>query len=180
MLTLTDGHLHALYKDSHGTAWHGSLIYMKTGAEHIPMTIGNERLMLEFVIPKHLTDNTYEPKYLITGLNQHYLLRRNYRELKIYRVNEYGVMEVVTDGDSLLSGAEMAPGFITLVKNAVCYYVSLTPETRQFIFQARGKHSLLMASSLTSIDPELKSQFIIKLIDEISPPFFGFELEMIK
>lgn len=180
MLTLTDGHLHALYKDAHGTAWHGSLIYMQAGAEHIPMTIGNERLMLEFVIPKYLTDNANEPKYLITGLNKHYLLRRNYRELKIYRVNEYGVVEVVLDDDSLLSGAEMAPAFSTLVQKAVCYYVSLTPDTRQFIFQARGKYSLLMATSLISIDSDLKSQFTIKLIDELSPPFFGFELEMFK
>lgn len=178
MMTLTDGHLHALYKDAHGTAWHGSLIYMKAGAEHIPMKIGDERIMLEFVIPEHITDITQEPRHLITGLNKHYLLRRNYRELRIYRVNEYGVMEVVMEDDYLLSGAEKTPVFVTLVQNAVCYYVSLTPETSQFIFQARGKYSLLMATSLTSIAPELKSQFKIKLINELSPPFFGFELEM--
>lgn len=179
MLTLTEGHLHALYKNAYGTAWYGSLICMETGAEHIPMMLGDERLILEFVIPKHLTDNANEPKYLITGINKHYLLRRNYRELKIYRVNEYGVMEVVMDDDSLLSGAEMAPVFVTLVQKSVCYYVSLTPDTRQFIFQARGKYSLLMATSLTSIDPVLKSKFTIKVIDELSPPFFGFELEMV-
>ncbi|WP_253379095.1 hypothetical protein [unidentified bacterial endosymbiont] len=180
MLTLTDGHLHALYKDAEGFSWFGSLIYMKAGAEHIPMTIGNERIMLEFVIPEHLTNNNYEPKYLITGLNEHYLLRRSYRELRIYRVNEYGVMDFVIDDDSLLTNPEMAPGFISLIQNAVCYYVSISPETRQFIFQARGVFSMLMMSLLTNIDPELKSRFIIKIIDELSPPFFGFEIEMNK
>lgn len=180
MLTLTDGHLHALYKDAEGFSWFGSLIYMKAGAEHIPMTIGTERLMLEFVIPEHLTNNNYDPRYLITGLNEHYLLRHNYRELRIYRVNEYGVMEVVMDDDTLLSNPEMAPGFISLIQNTVCYYVSISPGTSQFIFQARGVFSMLMMSSLTNIEPELKNRANVKIIDELSPPFFGFEIEMNK
>jgi hypothetical protein len=180
MLILSDGHLHALYKDAHGTAWHGSLIYMKAGAEHIPLKIGNERLMLEFVMPKHFTDATFQPKYIITGLNRHYLLRRNYREIRIHLVNEYGVMEPVREEHSFLSHPELAPIFVTLIQNAICYYASLTPETRQFIYEARGKNSLLMKNALSRISDELQNQFTIKIIDELTPPFFGFELDAIK
>lgn len=180
MLALSDGHLHALYKDAHGAAWHGSLIYIKAGAEHIPLKIGNARLMLEFVIPEHFTDATLQPKYIITGLNKHYLLRRNYRELKIHLVNEHGVMESVREEHSYLSRPELAPIFVTLIQNSICYYVSITPDTRQFIYEARGKNSLLMKKALTHISDELQNKLTIKLIDELTPPFFGFELDLIK
>lgn len=180
MFKLSDGHLHGLYKKSHGVSWYGSLSYIQAGVEHIPMTIGNERLMLEFVIPKHLTDVSFDPKYIITGLNEHYLLRRNFRELKIYRVNEYGVMEIVTDDDSILSEPELAPIFITLIQHAVCHFVSLTPGTSQFIYESRGRYSLMMAKSLTRIPSELQLKFTVSPIEELKPPFFGFELETIK
>lgn len=180
MLKFSDGHLYGLYKNSNGIAWFGSLSYIHAGLEHIPMTIGNERLMLEFVMPTHLIDATSAPRYIITGINKHYLLRRNYREIKLYRVNKYGVMEIIRDEDSLLFQPELSPAFVSLVQKAVCYYATLTPETNQFIFEAQGKYSLLIAKSLTRIDSELQCKFNINPIEELRPPFFGFELESIK
>lgn len=179
MNILSQGHAQALYKNAAGSGWVGRLSYFETGKEFLPLLIGNEQLIIEFVLPEHLLKSDKEPKYYFIDDGDHFLMRRKYREINLYKFSKNNYMGMIRGDELTFSSSELGPLFISTIRKALCYYVAINPDTTQFIFQAKGLYGDFISRTLTNRDDELGSRYRINTISEFKAPYYGFELEII-
>lgn len=179
MNILEPGHSYALYKNAYGPSWVGRLSYFSKGKEFIPLVVGNERLILEMVIPEHIMDSSKDPKYYLVDDGKYFLMRKNYREINLYKLTDNNYMGMVRGDESLFPSSELGPLFITTIRKALSYYVSLNPETTQFIFEAEGEYGRFMSSALINRADDGEDRILINTIPDLIPPYYGFELNIV-
>ncbi|WP_039055445.1 hypothetical protein [Enterobacter sp. Bisph1] len=176
MLNLSESHLNALYKKAEGEAWNGLLSYFMKGAEHIPLQVGSTRILLELVIPAHIMDPQSEPKYYIVDKDELFLLRRDHRELRVYKVNDFGVLEMMHGDDELLTDAALGPAFRSVLRKALCDYVAKNPVTSQFVIEAKENFAQFIFTTLINDEFLNALGFTARKIEEFSEKYFAFEL----
>lgn len=179
MNILEPGHSYALYKDAHGTGWVGRLSYFQKGKEFIPLVIGDDKFIIEFVIPQHLMDSAKEPQYFFIDDAKHFLMRKDYREINLYKVSANNYMGVVRGDESAFSSPEFGPLFISIIRHALAYFVSKNPGTTQFIFQAEKSYAKFISCALENRMDDLGRYYSINKISDLSPPYYGFELDVL-
>nr|WP_241389457.1 MULTISPECIES: hypothetical protein [Serratia]ULG12132.1 hypothetical protein D1p2_00018 [Serratia entomophila]ULG12329.1 hypothetical protein M3p_00031 [Serratia entomophila]ULG12349.1 hypothetical protein M3p_00053 [Serratia entomophila]ULG15959.1 hypothetical protein 591p_00108 [Serratia proteamaculans]ULG18443.1 hypothetical protein Man4p_00126 [Serratia proteamaculans] len=179
MNILEPGHVYALYKDACGAGWVGRLSCFLQSSEFIPFVVGEEKLLLEFVIPRHLMDNTKDPQYFFIDDSKHFLMRRDYREINLYKLSDNNYMGMVRGGDSVFSSPEIGPLFISTVRKVLAYYVSKKTDTTQFIFQAEGAYASFISRALENKNDVLGRNYLVRKISDFIPPYYGFELDII-
>ena len=179
MVILNQGHSHALYKSASKMSWIGRLSSFEKGKEVIPLMIGEDKLILEFVIPEHLMDSDKEPRYYLIDDGKHFLMRRNYREINLYKLTENNFMDMVRGDELTFSSSEFGPMFISTIRKALCFYVSKNPCTTQFVFQAQGRYGQFISSTLANRDDDIAKQYRVNVIPDLAPPYYGFELDIL-
>lgn len=176
MKLLSVGHFNALFKDAEKPAWTGKPCYFSKGSEIVPFIIDENKLVVEFVIPEHIQDPQQSPVFFVGGINEHFLMPRDYRLLKINKVNDSGFMDIIRDDDLLFSKPEMAPLYISCVQEAVCKFVKSTPGVNAFIFEGKGKHNQLVRNTLTKENHDLSEYFEVKNSTQLSDAYSYFEI----
>lgn len=179
MNILSQGHAHALYKNAKGSGWVGRLSYFERGKELLPLLIGDEHLIIEFVLPEHLLNSDKAPKYYFIDDGVHFLMRKNYREINLYKLSENNYMGMIRGDELTFSSPESGPLFISTIRSALCYYVSINPDTTQFIFQAKGSYGDFISKTLTNRDDEMGQRYRVNTIPELKAPYYGFELDIV-
>lgn len=176
MKLLSVGHFDALFKNAEKPAWTGKSCYFSKGSEIVPFVIDENKLVVEFVIPEHIQDPQQPPVFFVSGINEHFLMPRDYRLLKINKVNDSGFMDIIRDDDLLFSKPEVSPLFISCIQEAVCKFVRSNPGINSFLFEAKGKYNQLVKNTLTKESIDLAGYFEVKNYTQLSDSYSYFEI----